>query len=160
MDKLKVWFSSLESREQIMVGFCAVFSVVTLGYFLLLKPAWSMVDEKAERVAGMRATLALIQENSGKANNPSTPSASGRPLVVVVEQSVQAASLKPFLKRNQPQDTSTVRVSLDNAPFQNVMSWLAKLGENERMFIQSAVITRGQQAGTVKANVTLVRAGA
>ena len=158
MDGLKNWFAGLEQREQMLVGFGSVFVVIFLGYFLILEPAFNVVDERQERVERMRTDLSLLQQVAAQPKTtPQGNAPQGRSMVVVVEQTVQAAGLKSSLTRNQPQDANVIRVTLQNAPFENVVRWLADLGARHRMFIQSATINSAKQPGTVIANVTLSR---
>ena len=158
MDALKNWFSDLEQREQVIVSLGALFVVVFLGYFVVLKPAFKTVDDRAAKVERMRVDLGMLQQVAAQPKGADQSAApAGRSLVVVVEQSVQAAGLKSSLTRNQPQAANTIRVTLQNAPFERVVRWLANVGSQHRLFIQSATINSAKQPGTVIANVTLTR---
>lgn len=158
IDNIKTWFSGLENREQLLIGFGAVFLVVFLGYMLVIEPMFKSVNERAVKVENMREDLAMLQRAASQPSGDTAKQATaGRSLVVVVEQSATAAGLKRSLTGNQPQQNNVIRVNLKDAPFNAVVSWLAGLGAKEHLFIQSANIKSGPKPGTVTANVTLVR---
>ena len=81
-------------------------------------------------------------------------------LVVVVDQTTRSAGLAMYLKRNQPDGASSIRLRFENAPFDTLVEWLAELQSKYNVSAISANIDMASDPGRVNCNFTLGRTGA
>ncbi len=160
MNKLKAWYSGLESREQRMVSIGAVLVCALVLFGGLLLPLESSVssavkarDMRREDVAWMRSNAPEIR-SGGASLAPDT----GEAPVVLVDRIGREAGLGPAMRGTQP-SANGVRVQLEAAPFDTLVTWLATLEERHGLAIESISVDRAARPGLVNANVTLSQAG-
>ncbi|NND65765.1 MAG: type II secretion system protein M, partial [Gammaproteobacteria bacterium] len=111
------------------------------------------------RVASQKADLqwlkqAAVQRRAltgssqpGQLNNAS--------IVVVIDTSTRQHKLAQYLQQNQSPDQNTARVSFKDAPFDDVVRWLATLEQNHNVRAESANINLSDAAGLVDARFSL-----
>jgi len=73
--------------------------------------------------------------------------------VVLVDRVGREAGLGSALRGTQPNGTG-VRVQLEAASFDTLVSWLATLDERYGLAIESITVDRTPQPGTVNASIT------
>jgi general secretion pathway protein M len=154
--KLKTWYSGLAERDRrvVAIGAVALGLLILFGGILLpLQSAVSAAGRRAETrredLAWMRANQAEIQSGAG-----AVFSDTGEAPVVVVDRAGREAGLGPALKGTQPSGNG-VRVQLEAAPFDTLVTWLATLDERYGLAIDSITVDRGARPGVVNANVTV-----
>lgn len=155
MNKLVAWYEALQTREQRMVtyGGIALALIILFGGILLplqsaVSGATSRNDTKRQDLAWMRANAAEI-----RASGNNIPADSGEPAVVVVDRVGRAAGLTDSLRGTQPNGNG-VRVQLESAPFDTVVSWVATLDQRYGLTIESITVDRTVKPGLVNANIT------
>ncbi len=82
---------------------------------------------------------------------------SNQSLVVLVDRTTRRYGLGAFLKRNQPDGNSSIRLRFENAPFDAMVSWLSELQTNFALTTVSASIDSAQEPGRVNCNLVLAR---
>ncbi len=162
MDSLRSWFGGLQQREQILVVVAGIVLVGAL-LFLMVEPlfkaterAQARLDDKYLDLAALERARAEVQALGGVRRS----GASNTPLVVVIDRSSSSAQLAPFLKRNQPDGDSAIRVSFEAAPFNRLIDFLLELQTLHGLVLSNATLNKAEIEGTVNASLTLVRAGA
>ncbi len=158
MSKLQAWYSGLQQREQRMVvigGAAVAFLILVMG---ILLPLQSAVSKAAARNATKREDLAWMQENAAeiRAAGVQLPADTGEAPVVLVDRVGREAGLGSALRGTQPSGTG-VRVQLEAAPFDTLVTWLATLDERYGLAIESITVDRAARPGVVNANVTFTR---
>jgi len=160
MNKLKLWYASLQPREQrmVLIGAVALSVIVLVGGILI--PLQSMVsnavgakETKREDLAWMRVHAPEIQAGGAAALAGDT----GEAPVVLVDRVGREAGLASALRGTQPSGTG-VRVELEAAPFDPLITWLATLDERYGLAIESISLDRGASPGVVNANITFTQA--
>jgi general secretion pathway protein M len=153
--KLNAWYSSLQERERRMVLFGAValgLLILVGGVLLPLESAVSSAVHRAETrredLAWMRVNAPEIQSGALTVQNPT-----GEAPVVVVDRVGREQGLGAALKGSQPSPNG-VRVQLEAAPFDMMVSWLATLDQRYGLAIDSITVDRGARPGVVNANVS------
>jgi general secretion pathway protein M len=68
--------------------------------------------------------------------------------------------LAPYLKRNEPDGTASIRLRFENAPFDDLINWLADMQATQAVTVINASADPSQDAGRVSANLQLSRAAA
>jgi len=159
MNKLRAWYEGLQPREQRMVAFggIALALIVLFGGILLpLQSAVSGVESsnetKRQDLVWMRAHAAEI-----RAAGNQLPVDNGEPPVVVVDRVGRAAGLTDALRGTQPNGNG-VRVQLEGAPFDTVVTWLATLDQRYGLSIESITVDRTVKPGLINASITFTQA--
>jgi len=159
MNKLKAWYAKLEAREQrvVAVGGVAVALLVLFGGILwplesAVSTAVATRETRRNDLAWMRSNAPEIQSGAAAVRAPS-----GEPPVVVVDRIGREAGLGSALRGTQPSPTG-VRVQLEAAPFDTLITWLANLDERYGLAIESITVDRAAKPGVVNANVSFAQA--
>lgn len=79
----------------------------------------------------------------------------GRSLLALVDQSLRSGQLASSLKRIEPEGESGVKVWLEQASFDEMMSWLLGLERQYGVMVSSLTVDRQSSAGRVDANLSL-----
>ena len=143
-----------------MVFGCAAFVALVVLYLAVLRPLYGGVNRAETRIQEKRQLLADIKSaaaqvrSGGRAVRVIDTSQS---LVVVVDQTTRKSGLAGVLKRNQPNGENGIRVRFDDAPFDQVLSWLGNVQGDYGLSIVSASFDGGAQIGQVTANLVLER---
>ena len=153
--KLKAWYAGLQEREQRVVGIGAVALGILLLVGGLLLPLQSAVSTAVKRAETRRADLAWIQVNAPeiRAGGAALAINTNEAPVVVVDRVGREAGLGSALRGTQPSGTG-VRVQLEAAPFDTLITWLATLDERYGLAIESISVDRAARPGVVNANIT------
>jgi general secretion pathway protein M len=153
--KLKTWYAGLKEREQRVVAVGAVALVIVVLFGGLLLPLQSAVtsavkraDDRRDDLSWMHANVAELQYGAGTVFNDSNEAP-----VVIVDRVGREQGLANSLKGTQPSGNG-VRVQLEAAPFDTVITWLARLDQRYGLAIDSITVDRGARPGLVNANVT------
>jgi general secretion pathway protein M len=153
--KLQAWYGALERREQLVVAGGAVALaalILVVGVVLPLQSAVSdavkRVDSRREDYAWMQVNAAEVQSGSGMISDDT-----GEAPMVVVDRVGREVGLGSALKGTQPSG-SGVRVQLESAPFDTLVTWLATLDQRYGLAIDSITVDRAARPGIVNANIT------
>jgi general secretion pathway protein M len=135
--------------------------VLLLVYAVLLQPFYSQHGKLRSSVAEQHETLQWMQQNAatvrqlqGSGQTAGTGLA-GRSLLSVADASARGAGLGPALKRVEPEGSSGVRVWLDGAVFDSVISWLDTMGRQYGVDIESVTFEQSGAGGRVNVRLTL-----
>jgi general secretion pathway protein M len=160
--ELREWFERLAPRERILVmvaGALLIIAVVVIG---ALRPLAVGRQRAAEQLADKRAVLADIERVATRFG-PQSPGAtaaqpSGESLVVLVDRMTRSRGLAPYLKRNEPDGASSIRLRFENAPFDELVGWLVEMQVSQGIAVVNATADPARDAGRVSANLQLSRA--
>jgi general secretion pathway protein M len=156
---LRAWFNGLAARERaIVVGGAAVL-VVLIVYAGVVEPL-SERHARIEREAAQQWALAAWMNQVGdsvRRAGPTRVGGNGDSLFAAVDRSVRNTALAGSLQRVQPEGQQTVRVWLDNAPFDEVVRWVGALERDQGVVVSAMTAERTQNAGRVNARLTLER---
>jgi general secretion pathway protein M len=158
MNKLRAWYGGLQQREQRTVAVGAVAVAVLILVLGVLLPLHSAVSSARARNETKRADLAWMQSNAAEIRTkggqllPET----GEAPVVVVDRVGREAGLTAALRGTQPNGTG-VRVQLEGASFDTLITWLATLDERYGLAVETITVDRAARPGVVNATVTFAR---
>jgi general secretion pathway protein M len=160
---VREWLDKLAPRERVLVLAAAAFAGVALVYALGLQPLYAARGRAAAEVEARRSLLSDIEQGArrfGPQGPASAPSAAtGESLVVVIDRSTRERGLGPYLKRNQPEGASGVRLRLENAPFDELTGWLADVQARNGLAAAAASFDPSGEPGRVNSNLVLERVG-
>jgi general secretion pathway protein M len=158
MNKVRAWYAGLQEREQRVVAIGGVAVAVLVLVLGILTPLQSAVSSAAKRNEAKREDLAWMQVNAPEIRAAGNQLAedTGEAPVVLVDRVAREAGLGGALRGTQPNGTG-VRVQLEAAPFDTLVTWLATLDERYGLAIESITVDRAAQPGLVNASITFTR---
>jgi general secretion pathway protein M len=153
--KFKTWYAGLQERERrvVVIGAAALGLLILVGGVLL--PLQSQVSAAGRRAETRREDLAWMRINAPEIQSGAARvfKDTGEAPVVIVDRASREAGLGSTLKGTQPSGNG-VRVQLEAAPFDSMVTWLATLDQRYGLAIDSITVDRGARPGLVNANVT------
>ena len=158
MNKLRAWYAGLQPREQRVVAIGGIAVAVLILVLGILMPLQSSVSSAVKRNQTKRADLAWMQVNAPevRAAGSQLPADTGEAPVVLVDRVGREAGLASALRGTQPNGTG-VRVQLESAPFDTLVTWLATLDERYGLAIESITVDRAARPGVVNATITFTQ---
>jgi general secretion pathway protein M len=158
MNKLRAWYAGLQQREQRVVAVGGVVVAVLILVLGILLPLHSAVSNAVQRNETKRDDLAWMQGNASeiRAAGNQLPADTGEAPVVLVDRVGREAGLASALRGTQPNGTG-VRVQLEAAPFDALITWLATLDERYGLSVETITVDRAARPGVVNASITLTQ---
>jgi general secretion pathway protein M len=157
MNKLRAWYAGLQQREQRVVAIGGVALAVLILVLGILVPLQSAVSNVVKSNETKREDLKWMQANAPEIRAAGqVPPDTGEAPVVLVDRVAREAGLASALRGTQPNGTG-VRVQLEAAPFDTLVTWLAALDERYGLAIESITVDRGAQPGAVNASITFTQ---
>ena len=159
MNKLRMWYAGLQAREQRFVAMGGLGLGVLLLFGALLLPLQSAVSAAAKRTAVKREDLKWMRVNASeiRAGSDQLPADTGEAPMVLVDRVGREAGLGSALRGTGPSGTAGVRVQLEAAPFDTLITWLATLESRHGLTIESITVDRAAKPGVVNASVTFAQ---
>ena len=160
MDAITVWFKSLEQRERVLVSVAGALLAIVVAYFALLAPFNKFVAARATRVETKRQDLAWMRSVSPTLQQlaASQSGARGESMVVLIDRTARQVGIASAVTAQTPNGEHGMRVRLEGAAFDNLVTWLASLQEQYGVSVESASIDRTDKSGMVNASLVLTRA--
>ncbi|HEX9811703.1 MAG TPA: type II secretion system protein M [Burkholderiales bacterium] len=153
-----LYWRGLAPRERSLVAGGGALAVALLCYGLLWAPLQRdlarlrvNVPTRYEELQWMRSQTARLKVLRSAA--PAALQTNG--ILSFVEQSAQAYNIQQFIKRVDPQGTSSVQLAIDGAPFNSVVEWLANLQKQGGVRIETASLEPQPTSGIVNARLLL-----
>lgn len=159
----KKWYFALPVKEQRMVLFTSVLIIVTLFYVLIWEPVFDGLEDQQTLLESQNRTLLEMQQYAieaaslRRAGTINKLRDTGKPVSLVVDQSLQNAGLKPMVKKLESSSGDEAKVTLDDAAFNQLLVWLNTLATHNGIHVASATIERSEQEGFANARFTLQR---
>lgn len=154
---LTLW-RGLAPRERAILAGGGLLAAVLLGYGLLWAPLQHDLGRLRTEVPREYEQLQWMRAQAGRLNilRRAAPAITRRDgILSFVEQSAQAYKIRQFIKRLDPDGSSSVRLAIDGVPFNNLAEWLANLQKQGGVRIENASLEPQPAAGTVNARLLL-----
>ena len=158
---MKNWFMNLETRERLFLLGGAAVLLLLLLYVGVWQPLWRSVDSLRDTVREERSTIQWMLSSAAEIRGLQAGAGGqktglgGRSLLAVVDQSARSEGLGPVLKRVEPEGNDAVRVWLENAPFDALITWIANLSRQQGVAVRAITVERVPTDGWVNSRVTL-----
>jgi general secretion pathway protein M len=164
LQSVRNWFAGLAPRERWLVLAAAAVAIFAIVFAGGIQPLRAARTRAADEVAARRALLADIEGVAGRYGPQVARPAGGAvagadSLVVVVDRSTRERGLAPYLKRNQPDGPASIRLRIENAPFDLVLEWLGELQAREGLRATAASFDPAGEPGRINSNLVLARTG-
>lgn len=150
------WYQTLAPREQKLVtwGGAAAGVLLVLSVVMHLH---TVVKNAEKRVQAKRADVAYIQSVLPELRAVPPPAAGGQSLVAIIDHTTRDAGLNPNLRGTEPNGDAGVRVRLEGAAFEAVVTWLVRVQREQGLTVQAATFEKTDVPGQVNASLTFVR---
>jgi general secretion pathway protein M len=140
-------------RRMLLLGAIALAAILIFG---LLIPLDRSVAHTQQRLAKKRADLSWMQTVAPQiAVLPPAGTANGESLLVIVDRSARESGLASALSGSEPGGPGSLSVRLEKAPFDALVGWLARLGQQNGVTVESAIIEKAGSPGLVNASIVL-----
>jgi general secretion pathway protein M len=138
----------------VAVGGVALGLMILLGGILL--PLQSAVSRATQASITRREDLAWMRVNAPeiRARGGDVLDDTGEAPVVLVDRIGREVGLASSLRGTQPNATGGVRVQLEAAPFDTVITWLDSLDRHYGLAIESITVDRTPTPGLVNASIS------
>ena len=158
---VREWFDNLSERERNLVYAAAALVGVALVYLVLVLPFQTSGKRMASRVQQKTADLAWMQASAPQAMAAAgvAKAGGGESLVVLVDRTAREAGLGAALRDQSPDGNNGLRLQIEGAPFDTLVTWLASLQQQHGVSIESATIGAAAP-GFVNAMLSLKHASA
>lgn len=162
MQQVKLWFNALAPRERLLFVGGGILVVLVGIYTLALAPFYKSIDAASQRVERKRGDLAWMRSVLGEvqmlaANRPDVSMAGDESLVVLVDRSARECGLSEALTGQTPNGDQGIRVQLESAAFDSVVTCMGNLERGHGVRIESAQFNRTAKPGLVNASLVLNR---
>ena len=159
------WFEQLAPRERLLIIVAGGFIILALIVILGIRPLVTNAARAESRVLDQQDLLAELDQVAARLGPQNgrpgaAPTSGAQSLVVVVDRTTRSRGLSAYLKRNQPDGATRIRLRFENAPFDTLVEWLGEVESSHRLTASTANFDRAQEPGRVNCNLVLVRTGA
>ncbi len=157
MDALLTWWRSRELREQRVLAIGALLAAAIL-IFALLAPLATRVNAAEQRLARKQDDLRWLESAAPQvmASGPgiTTPVTADNALVII-DRIARETGLGNSVSQVSPAGKNQYQASLREAPFDNVVAWLARMRQQHGITTVGLSINPAAPPGTVNAAVQL-----
>ena len=156
MNKLQTWYGGLQERERrvVAVGSVVLALIILIGGILM--PLQSVLSSAVKGIETRREDLAWMRVNAPEVRTQGSqlPADTGEAPVVLVDRVGREAGLASALRGTQPSTTGGVRVQLEAASFDTMVTWLDTLDRRYGLAIESITVDRTPAPGMVNASIS------
>lgn len=163
MNEIRQWLGGLAPRERNLVYLAAALFFVALVYFAIVLPVTSAAKQRAARVEQKTADLAWMRQVAPQVMAAAAAgggTASSESLVVLVDRTGREAGLGNAIRDQSPDGEHGLRLQLQGASFDVLVTWLASLQQQYGVRVESAMIGATSAPGLVNASLTLTHGAA
>jgi type II secretory pathway component PulM len=148
----------LQEREKRIVGIGALLVAVLIVFGGIILPLDSAVSNAVKNKNQRTADLEWMRINAPEvqAGSAGLRTDTNEAPMVLVDRIGREAGLGAAMRGTQPSGTG-VRVQLEAASFDTMVTWLANLDEHYGLAIESITVDRAARPGVVNANVTFAQ---
>lgn len=162
LDTFNLWYTSLQSRERLLVLITSAAMAITLFYLLIWEPVYQGLEQQQQKYNSQRSVLAWMKTASSEANalkrsGVRPANNSNQPVSLILEQSAASTGLQKNIGKLESSGKEGARIKLDAASFDQMLIWLNTLQQRHGVNITSANIERADKSGTVNARLSFTR---
>ncbi|MDO6694386.1 type II secretion system protein M [Aliiglaciecola sp. 3_MG-2023] len=143
-------FNQLSERERILVAVSGVLLIIFLFYYIVWAPIDKSLETQSKLVATKQSDLLWFKQNANRAIQMRSGNGAATVFTGSLPQAVNksAGRVNIAISRMQPQGDE-LKVWVDQAPFNDVLSWLQSL-ENLGIRIINVDLAEANVSGMVK----------
>jgi general secretion pathway protein M len=163
LDHFKQLFFALPVKEQRLLSAAAALVIITLFYLMIWEPIHVSLKNEQQKQQSQQKIMLWMQEAAAEvktlraSGSSSTIRDRNKPTTLVVEKSINNAGLKTSVNKIESSGNNGARITLKNAPFNQVLVWLNTLSTHNGIQVVSANIERTDNQGKVDIRITFER---
>lgn len=163
LQQLKQWFYTLPLKEQRMVSGTVVVIILTLFYLIIWEPIHLGLDSEQQKQQSQKKVLLWMQDAAAEvktlraSGGRSTIRDKNKPTTLVIEQTINNAGLKASVSKLESSGKNGARVTLNEAPFNQILVWLDTLATHNGIHVVSANFERTANPGKTNTRLTFER---
>lgn len=160
---MKEWYNKLQEREKHLVLAGGVVFSLFLIYFMIWAPFNRSLDSVRKEVVIREKAVQWMQDASIQikqlkarfgANQMDNTALEGQSLIGLIDKTAKA-NLLPELKKIEPDGETGVRVTIERAPFDQLVLWLGKLETQNKIKVTSITVSQQTLPGIVDVQIIL-----
>lgn len=156
---MKQWWQGLQARERILVGIAAATLALVLLFMGVLKPLAAERERLRASLAALEQTVADAQPQVAAIlaarTGAAAPLAAGPSLFAIADGTARDAGLKNALKSLTPLDEKRVKVDMEMADFDTLVSWIERLDSEHGVDVVEWSVNRELVPGVVSTRMIL-----
>jgi general secretion pathway protein M len=165
MNELRQWLAGLGPRERNLVYLAAGLAAIALVYLALVMPLTAASSKRAARIEQKSLDLAWMRQvapqvAAAAAAGDGANSGSSESLVVLVDRTGRQAGLGNAIRDQSPSGDLGLRLRLESASFDTLVTWLASLQQQYGVSVDAATVDAAGAPGLVNASITLAHGSA
>jgi type II secretory pathway component PulM len=157
MSAVSVWFERQSVRDQRILRIGVIVVALILLAWLVVLPHQALARAR-ERVAAQQELLQYMRQ-VGPALAAAGPGQTVQPIgesfVVFIDRTAREHGLAETLTGSPPAGNGAFRVTLENADFNLLLTWLHQMATRHGVRVETASFTANGAAGKVNASVQL-----
>lgn len=155
MDNIKEFWNQQSSRDQLYMVILGTCVAIYLLFMAVYQPVKNMRDAQMKTNESTAASLERVKALAAEyiATTASGTNKRGPSLDGVVQSSLSKNSLRASAVDSSGKNS--IRVRLENAPFDNMLAWLYDMEVSQGMLIKDVSVAGGASPGTVSVNLRL-----
>lgn len=151
--------AGLGARERFVLVIGLVLVALLLLWALLWKPLGDRIGQMRTTVAEQAGVEQWMQASAREVRqlrgSQTTARADRQSLLALTDRTARERGLGASIRRVEPEGSDKVRIQLEQAPFDDMMTWLEQLVIRHQVRVESVTIDSRDQAGVVNARLTL-----
>lgn len=157
-ETLRNYYQQLAPRERILVAWGGAVLAILLFYAIVWHPIVGYRDDMAQSLKEQQDLLSWMRQSSAEVKQLGGGPrgvATGESLLSVADRTARMNKLADALKRVEPEGENRVRVSLEQAAFDDLVTWLERIQTENRIRVDTASIDKENAPGRVTARLVL-----
>jgi general secretion pathway protein M len=160
LERVRAWWATLADRERRIVALGGGALGLIVLYLVIWEPLTAAkhrreVDLQAARALAVQLeSLALL---APRAAGGAPVAGAGQSLLSIIDTTRKSSAVTKAPSRLQPEGDNTVRLWLEDVPFDGLVRWLGDLHTRYGVRVDNADIERESGPGLVNARLTLVK---
>lgn len=152
-------YEMMPSRDRLALKALGFVLILLFMYFVLWQPAYTYKKEANNNLQQQQDLLALVMENksalSSMANSSSANVSSLNSQQLVSSVTNLAKQSGVVLKRFEPSGEKEIKVWVDGASFDKMMTWLSTMKRTLNVRVEQISVEKSEEPGLVSARLTL-----
>lgn len=156
------WWEQRQASEQRVLLVGGLVLAAILLWVMVWEPLHERRDTLLTEAAGLEADLEFMVKSAAevqaaRSRRPPSAMRSGESLLGFIDRSARDRGLANAMRRAEPVGEDAVRLWLDNANFDVLVTWLEKLSRDQGIEPSEVAISRGDHIGVINGRLTLVQ---
>lgn len=159
-EQVRARWTALAPREQRTVTLGGIALVPILLYLALWAPVSKAVRTRSAALQESHAVAVQLERLAGEQQQHrggGAAVATNQSLLALVDQTRKASTLTKPPSRLEPEGDTTVRIWMEDVPFDALVRWLGDLQARYGVRVDAADIERQSGSGLVNARLTLMK---